>query len=352
MTDAPPPSAAPRRYRTGDDAIDAAIEQLVASLGPKEDADLLFESIVSIARMGREAVDRGDLKIVNSALKELRHSFRVFAPYQGIRKVTIFGSARIAVGDPAYTAAREFGAAAAAEGWMVTTGAGPGIMAAGIEGAGIENSFGVGIQLPFEPKANELIADDPKMINFRYFFTRKLTFMKESDAFCLLPGGFGTMDEAFELLTLMQTGKTYLAPIILLDPPGSTYWETWTEFVRSELADKGLISAHDLDLVFVTSDVEEAVARMCDFYRTYHSMRFVGRRLVLRLHREIGDDELATINEAFGDIVEDGAIERIDATPSEVEDRDHLDLHRIALRFDRRSWSRLAHLVHHLNATA
>jgi uncharacterized protein (TIGR00730 family) len=349
---APPNPPAVPRYRTGDDELDDGIRRIAEQVASGVDADLVFEAVVSVARMGLEAAPRRDLKIVTAALKELRHSFRVFEPYMDVRKVTIFGSARVRRGDPAYSSAAELGAAAAAEGWMVMTGAGPGIMAAGIEGAGIDNSFGIGIQLPFEPRASGPIADDPKLINFRYFFTRKLTFMKESDAFVLLPGGFGTLDEAFELLTLMQTGKTYLAPIILLDPPGSTYWERWTAFVRDELASSGLISPHDLDLVVVTSDVEEAVRVMTDFYRTYHSMRFVGRRLVLRLHRVIPDDELADLNEEFADIVESGNIERSDPTPSEVEDDDQLHLHRLAFRFDRASYSRLHRMVNRLNAHA
>jgi len=191
--------------------------------------------VVSALRLGLEDVDRADLKLVNAALKELRYAFHVFAPYRGIPKCTIFGSARIKPGDPAYECAKQFGAQMAERDWMVMTGAGPGIMAAGLEGAGAENSFGINIMLPFEASANEVIADDPKLINFRYFFTRKVTFMKESQGYAILPGGFGTMDEAFELLTLMQTGKTFLAPVVLLDPVGSTYWERWRQFVVDEL---------------------------------------------------------------------------------------------------------------------
>lgn len=337
------------RYRTGIRALDAAIGELIEAVDP-EDRELVFEMIVSAIRMGREDVDRGDLKLVSAALKELRYSFHVFAPYRDVRKCTIFGSARIAAGDPAYERARDFAAAIADEGWMVITGAGPGIMEAGHEGAGAENSFGVNIVLPFEAGANPVIAEDPKLVNYRYFFTRKLMFMKESHGFALLPGGFGTMDEAFELLTLMQTGKTALAPVVLLDPPGGTYWQRWRSFVETELIEGGLISPDDLCLVKITDSVQDAVAEVCQFYRTYHSLRFVGSRLVIRLQRELQDEELAAINDEFGDIVDKGRIERTTATDAERRDADETERPRIALRFDRRQWARLRQLVDTLNA--
>lgn len=337
------------RYRTGDPGLDAAIAELVDEAQLIEDEDLVFESIVSAVRMGRERVDRADLKLVNAALKELRYAFHVFEPYRHVRKCTIFGSARTAPDDPAYASARDFGAAMVAEDWMVMTGAGPGIMAAGLQGAGPENSFGINIVLPFESAANEFIADDPKLINFRYFFTRKVTFMKETHGYALLPGGFGTMDEAFELLTLMQTGKSYLAPVVLLEPPGNTYWDTWRDFVERELAGAGLISENDLDFVHITDDVDDAVAHICHFFRSYHSMRFVGSRLVIRLNREVTAAELTDLNRQFGDIVELGEIERIEATSSEKEDNDALDKQRIAFRFDRASYARLRQLVARLN---
>lgn len=337
------------RYRTGDAGIDRAIAELVDLSGAPEDHELIYETIVSAIRMGRERVGRGDLKLVNAALKELRYAFHVFEPYRDAKKCTIFGSARTQPDDPSYLCARDFGAAIAARDWMVMTGAGPGIMAAGLEGAGTENSFGINIQLPFEASANEFIADDPKLINFRYFFTRKLNFMKESHGYALLPGGFGTMDEAFELLTLMQTGKSFLAPVVLLDPPGNTYWDTWREFVVRELLGQNLISESDLDMVFLTDDVGAAVDEICRFYKAYHSSRYVGSRLVLRLTREISDDALATLNTEFADIIEDGIIERIDITPSEIEDKDGLDLHRIAMRFNRMSHARLRQMIDYIN---
>lgn len=337
------------KYRTGNEELDREIERLVADAGVEPDEDLVFEMVVSALRMGREAADRGELKLVSAALKELRYSFLVFEPYHSTRKVSIFGSARIRPGTPEYACARELGRQVADQGWMVITGAGPGIMEAGIDGAGAENSFGVNIVLPFEAEASPFIADDPKLINFRYFFTRKLTFMKESHGFVLLPGGFGTMDEAFELLTLTQTGRSPLAPIVLLDPPGSTYWETWRNFVDVELAQRSLISPEDTSLFLITDSVEEAVEELVGFYRVFHSSRFVGRRLILRLRHEIGDALLERLNGEFADILESGTIDRTEVTDAERDDHDHVDLPRLALRFDRRSYSRLRVLIDVLN---
>lgn len=336
-------------YRTGKSNLDKQIAELIDDANLTQDTGLTFEMIVSAIRLGLEHADRADLKLVNAALKELRYAFHVFAPYKEISKCTIFGSARIQPGDPAYESAKQLGAAMAARDWMVMTGAGPGIMAAGLEGAGSENSFGINIVLPFEASANEFIADDPKLINFRYFFTRKVTFMKETAGYAILPGGFGTMDEAFELLTLMQTGKTDLAPVVLLDPEGSTYWDRWRDFVEAELLEAGLISPADMDLFIITKSVEEAADEMANFYSTYHSSRSVGPRLVLRLKRSPSDAELATLTEDFSDIIEEGAIERIEPTDSEVADDDHLDLDRIAFRFNRHGFARLRLLINALN---
>lgn len=337
------------RYRTGNEQLDRMIGELVDAAGVHRDRDLVFEMIVSAVRMGREAADRGDLKLVNAALKELRYSFFVFEPYLGIPKVSIFGSARTRRDDPAYAMARAFGAAMAEADWMVITGAGPGIMEAGIEGAGAERAFGVNIVLPFESEAAPIIAGDPKLINYRYFFTRKLTFMKESHAFALLPGGFGTMDEAFELLTLMQTGRSPVAPVVMLQPAGGSYWTNWQTFVQQDLASRRLINELDLALARICHDVADAVDEVTSFYSTYHSSRYVGRRLILRLRREITDTELADLNRHFADIVVAGAIERVDASPSELDDGDEVDLPRIALQFDRMSFARLRLLIDQLN---
>lgn len=340
------------RYRTGDPELDAAIAELVTKAGADDHPDLVFELVVSALRLARDQANRGDLKIANSALKEMRYAFHVFAPYRGQRKVAIFGSARTMPEDPLYEQARSFAEAMAARDWMVITGAGPGIMSAGIEGAGTENSFGVNIRLPFEAATSQFIADDPKLINFRYFFTRKLAFMKESHGFVLLPGGFGTMDEAFELLTLVQTGKSLPAPIVLLDVPGGTYWASWRDFVCNELAERRLISPDDLGLVRITDDVADAVAEIEGFYANYHSLRFVDRALVIRLRVLPSEEELERLNTEFSDIVTSGRIEVAEPSPAEVADHDQVELARLRLRFDRTHWARLRRLIDALNALA
>ncbi|MCU0310432.1 MAG: LOG family protein [Acidimicrobiales bacterium] len=337
------------RYRTGDPDLDARILDLLEAAGTLDQADLVFEILVSGVRLGREGVDRGDLKLVNSALKELRYAFGVFAPYRETRKVSIFGSARTEVDDPAYVAARDFGRAMAAEDWMVITGAGPGIMEAGIEGAGADAAFGVNIVLPFEQEPAGLLADDPKLVNYRYFFTRKIAFMKESSAFALLPGGFGTLDETFELLTLMQTGRSALCPVVLIEPEGSTYWRSWMRFTETELAGRSLISPDDMAFVRVCATTDEAVREICHFYRRYHSMRVVGRRLVIRLQRAPDTHELAELNAEFAAIVAGEPIEVVAASAGEVEDGDVVDLPRIAFTFDRRSFAGLRRLIDRLN---
>ncbi len=337
------------RYRTGDDGLDAEVAALVEQVSDPADADLVFELVTSALRLARDGADRGDLKIANAALKEMRHAFHVFAPYRAARKVAIFGSARTKPEDPLYVQTRELAAAMAALDWMVVTGAGPGIMEAGIEGAGADNAFGVSILLPFETTTSQFLVDDPKLINFRYFFTRKLEFIKESDAFVLLPGGYGTLDEAFELLTLLQTGKAQPAPVIMLDVPGGTYWEHWGSFVARELEGHGYVSLEDDHLFLVTDDVDTAVDEVLGFYANYHSQRFVRGRLVLRLQRAPSADQLRALNAEFADIVVRGEMELIDATPDEIADDDHVDLARVAFRFDRHGWSRLRMLIDRLN---
>jgi len=337
------------RYRTGDAALDDEVAALAERVSDPRDADLIFELVASALRMAHDGADRGDLKIANAALKEMRHAFHVFAPYRAARKVAIFGSARTQPESPLYVQTRDLAAAMAARDWMVVTGAGPGIMEAGIEGAGADNAFGVSILLPFEATTSQFLADDPKLINFRYFFTRKLEFIKESDAFVLLPGGYGTLDEAFELLTLLQTGKAQPAPVIMLDVPGGTYWQHWGNFVERELERPGYVSPDDARLFCVTDSIETTVGEIARFYSNYHSQRFVKGRLVLRMQHAPDAEELAALNREFADIVTRGEIEVIDATPDEVDDDDHVDFDRIAFRFDRYGWSRLRMLVDRLN---
>ncbi len=340
----------PSRYRTGDDDLDRRIVGLLDAAGASHDRDQLFEILVSGVNLAGDGADRPDLKITSAALKEMRAAFRAFAPWEAVPKVTIFGSARTQPDDPLYAQARELPGVLAERGWIIVTGAGPGIMAAGFEGAGREQSFGVSIRLPFETNANEFIAGDDKLISMKYFFTRKLMLIKESRAFVSLPGGFGTLDEAFELLTLQQTGKSVPAPIVLLDVPGGTYWHGWERFVRDEVLALGLISAEDLDLVCITDDVDEACAQISGFYRTYPSLRWVGNRLVLRLEAEPTGAEVASLNDRFAHLCTEGAIVRTAATSAERRDRDEAGRPRLVLTMDIFHLPRLRSLIDAINA--
>jgi hypothetical protein len=341
-----------RKYSTGDESLDRRVAELVeATAIPKRDGELITEIIVTAVLLARDAADRLDQKIINAALKEMRYAFKVFAPYRDTHKVSVFGSSRSQPGEPDYEQARAFGKAIAERGWMVVTGAGPGSMEAANEGAGKAQSFGVNIRLPFEAEANPIIAEDPKLVNFKYFFTRKLMFAKEASAFVLLPGGFGTMDEAFEVLTLMQTGKSDMHPIIFLDAPGETYWTDWLEFVRRDLVGRKYVSQTDLRLLLVTDDVSRAVEEICAFYTNYHSMRFVGEKLVIRLETMLTAERLEGLNAEFSDILNGGVIEPTDPLSVEVNDEDALDKPRLRMNFDRASYGRLRELVDRLNET-
>jgi uncharacterized protein (TIGR00730 family) len=307
----------------------------------------LQSMIDSLDDMAREGTSVGDLKIANAALGEMAEAFRVFRPYRHIRKLTMFGSARTKPEDPVYILARDLAATLAASDWMVVTGAGPGIMAAGLEGAGREHAFGVNIRLPNEETANAFIAQDPKLVEMRYFFTRKLMLIKESHAYAILPGGFGTQDEAFELLTLLQTGKAEPAPVVMAETPGGSYWHGWLRFVEEEAIAAGWVSPDDRALFKVTNTMEEASAEVFGFYRNYHSCRWVGDLLVLRVQAQPDKAELADLNKRFGDIVLRGSIRS--AAPFPPERNDFPDLPRLAFRFDRFHYARLRMLIDALN---
>ena len=346
-----------RPYEIGDAELDQRIRQLaadaVAGHSHAHDAeDLIAELITSTLKLHRDDADRGDLKLVNSALKEMRYSFLVFSRYRATRKVTMFGSARTPPNDPNYMLASEFATRMADQrAWMVITGAGPGIMEAGNLGAGEDFSFGVNIRLPFEAEANPYIHES-RLINFKYFFTRKLMFMKESHAFALFPGGFGTQDETFELLTLIQTGKSDMQPIVLVESPGTGYWEGWLAFVTDTLLAKGMISPDDLNLIRHTTDVSEAIEEICGFYRNYHSQRYVNGRLVLRVNHVPTPDQVERLNDEFSAIVVDGRIESVEASDSEVAEDDQPSLARLSLHFNRRSLGRLRTLIDTINSFA
>ncbi len=340
----------PRRpYRTGDEALDAKIAEVVAASGYETDAELLMEMVTACFRLARDHADRGEMKLVNAALKEFAYAFRVFKAYRNVRKVSIFGSSRAVPDDPNYECARRFASTIAARGWMVITGAGPGIMEAGHEGAGAERSFGANIRLPLEVEPNVVIEGDPKLINFKYFFTRKVTFLKESHAFALFPGGFGTLDEAFELLTLMQTGKSDLHPVVFLEAPGGTHWSDWRRFIEKHLVGHGLIFREDLGLFLMTDSIDAAVAEIEGFYRNYHSQRFVDGTLVLRLLRLPPEGELDRLSREFADILMSGTLRPVNPSPQEVAEGDALECHRLALDFNQRSYGRLRQLIDALN---
>ncbi len=342
-----------RRYELRHPELDAQIEALIArteeEYGSVEGVEFVRQMLVSVLGLAREQPATGDLRLLNSALKELRHAFRVFAPYRGVRKVSVFGSARTHPDEPAWQQARVFSERMAQEGWMTITGGGGGIMEAAQRGAGRDASFGVNIQLPFEQRPNPVIADDPKLINFRYFFSRKLTFVKESHAMALFAGGFGTQDESFESLTLIQTGKSEMMPVVCLDAPGATYWRDWERYISTQLRERGLISEEDVSLFHVTDDVEDAVAEILGFYRNYHSSRYVGDRLVIRLNNAPTEEQLAILNDEVAGIVTKGAIEMTEPLKQEAE---ALELPRILLRFNRRSVGRLRQLIDRLNSFA
>jgi uncharacterized protein (TIGR00730 family) len=341
-----------QRYATGDDKLDAEINKLLDDAGAVEDRDQLFEILVSGVALAGDHTDRLDLKITNAALQEMRSAFNMFAPYRDVPKVTIFGSARTKPTDPLYAHTVALAKQFAQREWMIVTGAGPGIMQAGMEGAGPEMSIGVLIRLPFEAGANDIIAGDPKLTEMKYFFTRKLMLMKESAAFVALPGGFGTLDETFELLTLIQTGKSVPTPIVLLDTPGGNYWQGLDDWIQEEVARNGWISSGDDSLYCITDSVDEALHEVEEFYRNYHSLRYVGDRLVIRLHAEPTADELAMLTEKYQAILKGGAIEAARPFPPEVSSNDHVELPRLAMQFDRRSFGPLRRLIDDLNDLA
>ncbi len=326
------------------------ISRLVDDAGIRGNRALITRILQTGVQLGVDGTDRLDLKIASAALSEMRDAFRLFAPFDDVPKVTIFGSARTREEDPQYREAHDVAAALSAAGWMVVTGAGPGIMQAAAEGAGREMSIGVSIRLPFEEKANLVIAEDSHLVSMKYFFTRKLMLMKESRGFVCVPGGFGTLDETFELLTLQQTGKAEPTPIVLLDEPGGTFWRGLERFVTDELVTGGFISSGDLDRVLITDSVDAAVAEILGFWRNYDSLRWVGERLVLRLRHAPTDAELAALSDEFRSLLLSGGVDRTDPLPPERADHDRLDLPRVVLHLDQFSVGSLHRVIRALNA--
>ena len=340
-----------RRYSTGDGNLDRRLGELTQELGAaleEPDFQLTYELMVTAARIAREPLSRLDRKLINASLKEMRYAFGVFSRYRDRKKVSIFGSARIRRRDADYACALQLGRRMAEAGWMVVTGAGPGIMSAGNEGAGQSQSFGVNIVLPFENKPNRFIADDPKLINFKYFFTRKLMFIKEADAFVLFPGGFGTLDELFELLTLSQTGKSQLHPIVMLEHEGGEYWSALDLQLRQSLMGRHFIDPEDVAFYHISPSVDDAVQHILGFYRRYHSQRYVRDLLVVRLTESLTDARIAELNSEFADILF-APIEPTGATADEIRDQDVPELPRLKVPFDRTHFGRLRRLIDRIN---
>ncbi|MBG86312.1 MAG: TIGR00730 family Rossman fold protein [Verrucomicrobiales bacterium] len=331
-------------------SVNEAIRELIEASDGSHNADLVHDIVRQGLKLLNDVEHRGDVRVIQTAIRELRYAFKLFAPYGDNRKVTIFGSARTKPEKKEYQQCVEFARKIADAGFMVITGAGPGIMQAGHEGAGVENSFGANIRLPWEQGANPVIAEDKKLVTFKYFFTRKLTFIRHSDAVVLFPGGFGTMDEAYETLTLIQTGKSQMMPLVLVDKPGGTYWKNWNNHVKDHLLRDKLISPEDLNLFHVTDDVDEAVKIVARFYRNYHSSRFVGDNLVIRVKNAPSDTAVEALNEDFADIIEGDEFHVRDAYKEEQDDNDAPGRARLVFGFDRRGYGRLRTLIDVLNS--
>lgn len=329
--------------------VATAVQNLLDVLAPTRDRRLAAELLTASAGMIADQPETLDLKIAASAVYEMRDAYDMFAPFRGRRKVTIFGSARTKVNDPLYAQARDVAHHMAENDWMVITGAGPGIMQAAMEGAGRQQSIGVSIRLPFEQSANPVIAGDAKYVSMKYFFTRKLMLVKESSAFVCLPGGFGTLDETFELLTLTQTGKGVPVPIVLLDTPGDPYWEEVADFVDTQLVTRGLVAGADTKLYTVTDTCEVAVAEINRFYSNYDSMRYVGDKLVVRMRTAPDDVQLDMLNTTFAHILTSGTIERVAPLPLEVKENDRTEYQRIAFSFAKHGFGELRLLIDMLN---
>jgi uncharacterized protein (TIGR00730 family) len=328
--------------------IHKAVQELIEAYGGGNNEEIVADIVENALKMLHDVRSRGDARVIQAAVRELRYQFRLFSRYS-TRRVCVFGSARSGPETAEYKLAREFGAKAVAAGYMVITGAGPGIMQAGNEGAGPEKSFGCNIRLPWEQAANPVIEDDRKLVTFRYFFTRKFTFVRQSDAIVLFPGGFGTLDELFEALTLVQTGKSRPMPLVLVDKPGGSYWRTWDHHVRDCILHSGLISPDDLNLYQITESVDAAIRIINRFYRNFHSIRFVRDQLVIRLKYTPSPSAVAALNEDFADIIDGGPFTVVQPTDEEMEDGDHPNLARLSFGFNRRNYGRLRQLIDALN---
>jgi uncharacterized protein (TIGR00730 family) len=334
----------------GDPEIDARVRQLVADMGGEKPSELIVEMVMTALKMSRDQTSVADLKMLNRALKEMRFAARVFAPYRDQRKVTVFGSARTPETAPEYLAAEEFGRKMRERGYMIITGGGDGIMGAAHKGAGREQSIGLNIRLPFEQAPNVTIDGDKKLVNFNYFFTRKLNFVKESHAIVLFPGGFGTMDEGFESLTLMQTGKARIFPVVLIDKPGGTYWKTLFEFLHNHLLFHRLISADDFNFIRLSPNVDDAVEHIVHFYHNFHSYRWLGGRLIMRLQKPLPQELIEKMDTEFADVLASGKFEQCEALPEEnTSEPEITHLPRLVFQPHKRNFGRLRRVIDAVN---
>ena len=331
------------------DNIEAQVAAWLREQSGSGNEVLIAEMIRTIFKLAADGTSRGDLKILNRALKELRHAFKVFAQYSAVRKVSIFGSTHIKENDPYYHLARQLADRLAQEGLMVITGAGPGIMQAGHEGAGRQNSFGVNIRLPAVQEANPFIKDDSKLMSFHFFFTRKLMFVKEADAVVIFPGGFGTHDELTESLTLAQTGKSQIVPIILMDLPDRQYWQQWERFVREAMLSRGYISGNEFSFFKIMDNIDAAIGEIKTFYRNFHSYRFVRHDLVIRLNHPPAPALIDSLNQTFPDILKGGKIQQTEPLAEEADDANTLHLPRLRVPFNRENFARLRQMIDVIN---
>ncbi len=348
-----PDVSAPRElhFTQTNGPVDDVINELISLAGPIDCPDIVREMILSALKAGQEQVDEADVKMMNSTLKEMRFTAKIFGPYRSVRKVTVFGSARTEVEESVYKMARLLGQELVTAGYMVITGGGGGIMQAVNEGAGPEFSFAVNIRLPHEQKPNPVIEGNPRLITYKYFFNRKVAFLREASAIVLFPGGFGTLDEAMETLTLLQTGKQEPLPLILVDEPGGTYWLKWLQFFAEELLAQGYISASDFYLFTRVDSVEAVVGGINHFYRRYHSLRYVDKQTVIRLSSSIGQDCVDELRDRFQDIlIPGGRVFLSGALPAEADEREIIDLPRLVVDFNRKDFGRLHSFIEAINS--
>lgn len=334
---------------TGIPALDAVLYGIAEKHAVNKDPKVLREIMSTAIMAARADIPTHDLEVMNRTLAEMLEADKMFAPYNHVRKICVFGSARIQANEPAYQTAFEFGKLASENGYMVITGGGPGIMQAANEGAGEERSFGLNISLPYEQHANPVVMASQRLVNFYYFYVRKLNFVKESDALVACPGGFGTMDEIFESITLMQTGKATIYPIVLLDSPGKTFWANWSRFIRAELLDSGLISPDDMDLLFVTKSPAEAIDHINRFYSRFHSYRYIDDRIVIRLTETLPDDVLRQLEKQFAPLIREGGMRMCAALPEESNEPLIADLPRLVFAIKRGNYGMLRRLIDAIN---